>query len=84
MSDKRNETRVEKQLRIMLETECRKMADRIAGPGGCPAGTGFALFMFDFGEEGAPGAMAYVANGERAGVLAFIKEWIKRQESGNG
>jgi hypothetical protein len=82
VGDRKHETRVEKQLRLMLETECRKMGDRIKE--GCPPGAGFALFMFDFGDETSPGAVAYVANGERAGVLALVKEWIKRQESDNG
>lgn len=69
------ETRTQLQLRLLLETRCREIADRIA-PGLLP-GAGFALFMFDYEP---PGALAYVSTGERAGIIRLMKEWIARQE----
>jgi hypothetical protein len=46
----------------------------------CPEGTGFAIFMFSFAREDRPSNVAYVANGDRAGVIKILKDWIARVE----
>jgi len=40
---------------------------------------GYALFIFDFGENG---SCSYMSSADRAGVLGMIKEWVARQEAG--
>ena len=73
-----SESHAKFQLRLMIERRCREMADKIA-PSLLP-GTGFALFMFDFGHPGEPGSLAYVSSGDRADIVRAMKEWIARQE----
>lgn len=48
MSDQRPETLAEKQVRLVLEKQAREVADAIHAA--LPAGVGFALYIFDFGE----------------------------------
>lgn len=43
-----------------------------------PDGMGFAVFMFDFGPDG---AMFYMSSAERADVVLALKEWIAREEA---
>lgn len=40
---------------------------------------GLALFVFDLGEGG---NLAYISNSDRAGMIAAVKEWLARVESG--
>jgi hypothetical protein len=42
-----------------------------------PDGMGFAVFLFDYGPDG---ALFYMSSAERAGVLASIKEWVACEE----
>jgi len=46
-----------------------------------PKGTGVIIFAFDFGGGG---GLAYIANGEREGCIAALKEWIAREERQRG
>lgn len=39
-----------------------------------PAGTGFLVMTFPFGEK--PGRLDYISNGQRADVINIIKEWL--------
>jgi len=66
------ETFVQKQIRLVLEKQCREAAEHLAPK--IPAGTGFALFLFDFG---AKGNLAYCSTGEADDVLAAIGEWLE-------
>jgi len=77
--DRHHETLSDKKWRLLVETATRKTADRLKED--CLPGTGFALFMFDFGDDGVRpgGAVAYVANGDRAGVIRLLKDWLRRQ-----
>ncbi len=62
--------------RLDLEDTCRAIGQAIraavnqAAPHG---GLGFALVLFDFGDAG---NMAYVANGDRRGVIATLEELL--------
>lgn len=43
-----------------------------------PEGWGFNLLLFEFSDQ--PGAgLFYIANAERADVIAMMREWIRRQ-----
>lgn len=61
--------------RPALERSARKLGRRIAKA--IPAGTGFLLFVFDFGDEG---NLAYLSNADRESMLTAMKEFIARQE----
>lgn len=76
MSD---ESHVQKQVRLLLETQGRKTADMIRHS--LPAGVGFALFIFDFGAQDSPGRNAafYLSNADRGDVARFVIDWAKRE-----
>lgn len=63
-----------KQLRLLLETQGREVADMVKNK--LPAGTGFALFVFDFGDKG--NLAWYVSNAERPDVTKTIIEWAEK------
>ena len=42
-----------------------------------PPGTGFALFLFDFG---AHGNLAYASNGRREDMIRTMREWLSKVE----
>ncbi len=70
----REETFVEKQVRLVLEGQCREIADKLKAM--CPAGTGFALFLMDYGSKG---NLAYVATVDRADMIKTVQEWPARE-----
>jgi len=72
--EERPETLVEKQVRLVLERQCRELADKLKQ--WTPAGVGFALFLADFGEKG---NTAYVSTVDRADMVRLVKEWLARQ-----
>lgn len=43
-----------------------------------PDGMGFAVFLFDFGSNG---ALFYMSSAERRDVVSLLKEWIAREEA---
>jgi hypothetical protein len=69
------ETPENKHKREALEQRCRQIATTLKPQ--LPDGTGFCLFLFDFGEGG---NTAYMANGQRDDVRALIVEWLVRAE----
>ena len=69
------ETLTQKQVRLILERQCRAMAEQIDA--GLPAGVGFTLFLFDFGPKG---NVAYVSSAQRADVVKLVREWVEREE----
>jgi hypothetical protein len=71
-----DETMIEKQVRLVLEQQCRDVGGVIARE--CPAGVGFALVMFDFGDCG---SMAYVSNGQRDYMVRALRELLQRLEA---
>lgn len=72
----KRETVSQVQVRLILEKECRRLADIIAKE--LPPGQqGFALFLFDFG---LPGNLAYVSNGQREDMIKTVREWLERTE----
>lgn len=69
-----DEPRLRKQLRLLLETQGRQVADMIRDK--LPAGTGFALYVFDFGEGGH--LAWYVSNANRKDVAKSVVEWAEK------
>lgn len=69
------ETRVQQQVRLVLEQQCRELATLLKER--VPAGVGFALFIFDYGEKG---NLAYVATAQRDDMRRAILEWLERTE----
>jgi hypothetical protein len=59
-----------------LESDARALAAAIAE---AIPGTGFALFLFDFG---AGGNTTYISNAKREDMIENVKEWLERQETG--
>lgn len=74
-----SETFVQKQIRLVLEQQCHDAAVLLKDK--LPAGVGFALFTFDFGEGG---NLAYVSNGDRDDVLRLMGEWFERELAKRG
>ena len=71
------ETPTQVQVRLILEQECRRLADVVKRE--LPPGQqGFGLFLFDFG---AGGNIAYVSNADRQDMIRAMREWIERQEA---
>ena len=71
-----HETSEERAHRLALERQCATIG-RAVGDQLRP-GTGFALFFFDFGPNG---AMAYVSSADRGDVVRALKEFIAREEN---
>ena len=65
-----------KQMRLVLEQQCRDIASVIAQA--CPAGVGFLLFIADHGTSG---HMAYVSSVERESAIKLVQEWLDRQDA---
>lgn len=61
------------QLRIAQQGLARVLAEGLAQA--LPAGTGFALLLFDFGEHG---HLAYASNGSREDMIAALRECIEK------
>lgn len=70
-----SESFVSKAKRLVLEKQCADVGRQIARL--LPAGVGFTLLVFDFGEKG---DVAYVSNGRRADVLKLLKEHVAHME----
>lgn len=66
-----SETFIQKQVRLVLEKQCRELADMVQAK--TPAGVGFALFLMDYGLKG---NLAYVATVDREGMIGMVKEWL--------
>jgi hypothetical protein len=71
------ESNADLQIRLILEKRCRQIADTIKHL--LPAGTGFSLWLFDFG---LPGNLAYVSSADRDDMLRLIAEWLSKQDGG--
>lgn len=71
-----SESFVEKQVRLMLESQCREYANLLRTK--MPAGVGFALFLFDFGADG---NVAYVSTARREDMIRLVREWLARTEA---
>jgi hypothetical protein len=67
------ETLVQKQVRLVLEEQCRDLGRLLRDAS--PAGTGFALFLFDLG---AKGNLAYVSTADREDMVRCLHEWMER------
>ena len=59
--------------------EMARLLDEYFNTPGEPRKTGFALFVFPFGEK-ADGRMNYISNGERKNMIDVLKEFIARAE----
>lgn len=70
-----DETLVEKQVRLVLEQQCRQIANLLKPQ--VPAGVGFILFLSDFGDGG---NVAYVSTVEREGAIKLVQEWLDAQD----
>lgn len=70
-----NETFTQKQVRLVLEQQCRQIANLLKPQ--VPAGVGFILFLSDFGEGG---NVAYVSTVEREGAVKLVQEWLDAQD----
>lgn len=71
------ESTVEKQVRLVLEEQCAAAGRELAAA--CPAGVGFALLMFDFGEGG---NIAYFSNGRREDMIRALEELLAKWKAG--
>lgn len=70
-----DETLVQKQVRLVLEQQCRDIANLLKPQ--MPAGVGFILFLSDFGEGG---NTAYVSTVERASAIKLVQEWLDHND----
>lgn len=70
------ETTTQTQVRLILERQCRELADTITAK--APAGTAFIIFLADMGEGG---NVSYVSNAERDGAVKLIHQWLDRQDA---
>lgn len=70
------ETATDVQVRLVMERQCRELADGLKAK--VPAGVGFALFLFDFGADG---NTAYVSTAKREDMIALVREWLERVEA---
>lgn len=66
---------VQKQVRLVLEKQCRELAELLGSK--VPAGVGFLLFLADFGEAG---NTAYVSSVQREGAIKLVQEWLDKQD----
>ncbi len=69
------ESTVRKQVRLVLEKQCREYADLLKSK--VPAGVGFILFVADYGEGG---NLAYVSTCERSTVHKMLWEWLDHED----
>lgn len=67
----RRESRVDTQVRLVQETQCRKAADLLAKS--LPAGVGFCLVIADHGERG---NMSYVSSIERPSAAVLLLDLV--------
>lgn len=75
MTDK-YERIVDKQVRLVLERQCRELADVVKSK--VPAGVGYLVFLADFGEEG---NLAYFSSVERDGAIKLVQGWLDSQDA---
>lgn len=59
-----------------LEATCRRIGKRIGE--GVPAGVGFVLLLFDFGDDG---FFTYLSNAEREGMIKGLRELLAKLEA---
>jgi hypothetical protein len=71
------ETLVEKQVRLVQEQQCRDLAEHLAPK--LPAGTGFALFIFDYGDGQKKGNVSYISTAAREQMIDLVEDWLRRQ-----
>jgi len=71
------ETPLQIQLRVVLEQQCRAIADKLKPM--LPAGVGFSLFLSDFG---AKGNLAYVSTCDRKDMMRQVQSWLIKEGAG--
>lgn len=69
------ESFVDKQVRLVLEKQCRELADLLKPR--VPAGVGFTLFLSDFGSDG---NLAYVSTVDRQDSIRMVREWLDTRD----
>lgn len=67
-------TKREAEARDRMQSIARVVKDRL------PKGFGFIVFAFEFGPPG--NEMFWVSNGQRAGCLEALREFIAKNEAG--
>lgn len=70
------ESLIDRQVRLVLEQQCRDLASHLKPK--VPAGVGFLLFLADHGAEG---NMAYVSSVERQSAIKLVQEWLDHQDA---
>lgn len=70
--------------RFMMEARCRQIGSQIGEglhheDGALGTHTGFALFLFDFRENG---TMAYVSSAQRSDMVMAVRSMLVKIESG--
>jgi hypothetical protein len=66
------------QIRLILQKQATAVARDIER--GMPPHTGFAFFVFDFGEGRGRGNLAwYVSNAKRPDVVRLLREWMVKE-----
>jgi len=68
-----------RQLERPLQQLARQLDETLPELVGTDRRVGFVLMLFDFGQGG---NLAYVSNGDRAGTIAALREWLARAEVG--
>jgi hypothetical protein len=69
---------IQREYREIMNTVAGTL-DRVFNPAGEPKQIGFVLLMAEFGKtEG--GRVNYISNGDRADMIAMMKEWLARAE----
>lgn len=76
-----NETITQKQVRLMLERQCREYADLLKSK--VPAGVGFVLFLADYGDPTTSEHhnLAYVSTCERGSVHKMLWEFLDHDDA---
>jgi len=71
----RDESPGRRALRLQTQAKTSELGRAIASL--LPPLHGFALFVFEFGADG---AMSYISNGERASIASAIEEWLAKTQ----
>lgn len=69
------ESFVQKQVRLVLEQQCREYAELLKAK--VPAGVGFILLLSDYGRHG---NVAYVATVDRQDSIRLLREWLDQRD----
>lgn len=70
---KPSESEEQRRARLALEAKAIEIGKQIDSA--LPSGTGFAVVLFDFGDEG---NFAYMSNARREDMVRLLMEWAEK------